>query len=160
MRATINDSETLAVRRHLVRMRFTWAFFLATIPVAALACTNLPRLDPAAATPTAVTLVGLGASMWISFTAERDSRVRLDRGKRAFAVDGDLDRLLRNHWLVFMTVLFRLEILVVMGIVTAVWGLGPRVAVWFVLLAGLMMLLTWPSEHKTRLLIFRAKESD
>jgi Flp pilus assembly protein TadB len=98
--------------------------------------------------------------MWISFTAERDSRVRLDRGKRAFAVDGDLDRLLRNHWLVFMTVLFRLEILVVMGIVTAVWGLGPRVAVWFVLLAGLMMLLTWPSEHKTRLLIFRAKESD
>jgi len=141
-------------------MRITWALFLATIPVAAVACYHLPRLDPAAATPTAVTLVGLAASLWISFTAERDSRVRLDRGKRGFAVDEDLGRLLRNHWVVLMTVMLRLEILVVMGIVTAVWGLGPRVAVWFVLLAGLMMLLAWPSEHKTRLLIYRARERD
>jgi len=160
MSLTTGDSETLAVRRHLARMRVTWAFFLVTIPVAAVACYNLPRLDPAAATPTVVTLVGLGASLWVAFTAERDSRVRLDRGKLAFAVDGDLDRLLRNHWLVFATVLLRLEILVVMGIVTAIWGLGPRLAVWFVLLAGLMMLLAWPSEHKTRLLIFRAREDD
>jgi hypothetical protein len=150
----------MAVRRHLRRMRLTWLVFLITAPVAVTVGFRLPRLDPAAATPTAVTLVALAASLWISFTAEHDSRVRLDRGKRAFAVDRDLDRLLRNHWLVFFTVMARLEILVLMGIVTSVWGLGPRVGMWFGLLAGLMILLAWPSEHKTRLLIFRAREED
>jgi hypothetical protein len=158
MNEQTRDSESEAVRHHLVRMRITWAAYLATIPIAAVACHGLPRLDPPAATPTAVTLVGLAASLWIAFTAERDSRVRLDSGKRAFAVDRNLDRLLRNHWLVFASVMLRLEIVVVMGLVTAVWGLGPRLAVWFVLLAGLMIVLAWPSEHKTRLLIFRAKE--
>ena len=88
MSVSSRDSETLVVRRHLAHMRVSWVFFLITIPVAAVACYNLPRLDPAAATPTVVTLVGLGASLWVAFTAERDSRARLDRGKRAFAVDG------------------------------------------------------------------------
>lgn len=151
-------NETAAVRRQLVRMRVMWAAFLATVPLAIVAANRLPRLEPAAATPTAVTLVSLGAALWISFSAERDARHRLERAKRAFAVHADPDRLLRSHLFVFLMVMIRLEVIVMCGIVTAVWGSGPRVAIWFPLLAGLMMLLAWPTEHKVRLLLARGRE--
>ena len=118
----------------------------------------IPTEGPAAATPASVTLVALAAGMWICFTAERDARQRLERAKRAFAVHGELDRLLRDHWLVLLVVLFRLELVVGFGVVVAVWGSGPRVAIWFPILAGLLMALAWPSEHKTRLMIARARE--
>jgi hypothetical protein len=139
-------------------MRVVWATFLATVPLAIVVAKRLPRLDPAAATPMAVTLVALGASIWIAFSAERDARHRLERAKRAFAVHGDSNLLLRSHLFVFLTVMIRLEVIVFCGIVTAVWGSGPRVAIWFALLAGLMMLLAWPTEHKVRLLLARGRE--
>ena len=152
--------EKAAVARHLVRMRITWIAFLATVPVAAVAGYWLPRLDPAAATPTSLTLVVLAASLWISFTAERDARNRLDRAKRAFAVHGELARLLRDHRLVFLMVLIRLEIIVGLGVVTAVWGTGPRIGLWFEILAGLLMVLAVPTEHKARMVIATAREFD
>ncbi len=101
----------------------------------------------------------LAAGMWISFTAERDARVRLDRARRAFVAHGELEMLLRDHLRVFQVVLLRLELIVILGLVVAVWGLGPKVAIWFLLLAGMMMLLAWPTEHKTRLVIARARQA-
>ena len=150
--------ESAAVARQLVRMRVVWAVFLTTVPLAIVAGYRAPHLEPAAATPAAVTLVAVAAAMWISFTAERDSRARLERAKRAFAVHQDPDRLLRSHLFVFVSVLARLELIVVFGLVTAIWGVGPRVAMWFSLLAGLLMLLAWPSEHKVRLVLARARQ--
>ncbi len=151
--------ESNAVARQLTRMRVVWVAFLVTVPLAIIVGHRAPRLEPAAATPAAVTLVTVAAGMWISFTAERDSRARLERAKRAFAVHQDPDRLLRSHLWVFVAVLVRLELIVAFGLVTAVWGVGPRVATWFALLAGLLMLLAWPSEHKVRLLLARARQA-
>ena len=150
--------ESIAVARQLTRMRLVWVAFLMTVPLAVIAGYRAPRLEPAAATPAAVTLVTVAAGIWISFTAERDSRARLQRAKRAFAVHHDPDRLLRSHLWVFVAVLVRLELIVAFGLVTAVWGVGPGVAVWFALVAGLLMLLAWPSEHKVRLLLARARQ--
>jgi hypothetical protein len=140
-------------------MRTWWIAALVTVPTAVVAGFLLPRLDPAAATPLSVTLVVLAASLWISFTAERDARVRLDRARRGFVAHGEIELLLRDHLRVFLVVLLRLELIVVLGVVVAVWGLGPRVAVWFVLLAGMMMILAWPTEHKARLVIARARQA-
>lgn len=151
--------ETAAVLAHLKRMRVIWVVFLVTIPVAIACGPMLPRLEPAAATPAAVTLVTLATVLWISFTAERDSRSRLDRAKRAYAVHEDPDRLLRSHLSVFVMVLVRLEVIVMCGLITAVWGMGSNIALWYSLLAGLMMILAWPTEHKVRLLLARARES-
>ncbi len=150
--------ESAAVVRHLGRMRRTWACALVSIPVASVIGFVLPRLEAAAATPTSVTLVAMAGSLWITFTAERDARSRLERVRRAFAVHGDLDRLLHDHWLVLLAVLVRLELVVVFGLVVAVWGSGPHVGVWLVVLAGLMIVLAWPTERKARLLIARARQ--
>jgi hypothetical protein len=150
-------SESTAVARQLFRMRVVWAAFLVTVPLVIVAGYRVPHLDPAAATPTAVTLVAAAAALWISFTAERDSRARLERARRAFAVHQDPDRLLRSHLWVFVVVLLRLELIALFGLVTAVWGLGPKISIWFALLAGLLMLLTWPTDHKVRLVLARAR---
>ena len=105
-----------------------------------------------------MTLLALAVSLWMGFTAERDSRARLDRIKRAFAVQGDVTRLLRDHLAVLLVVMLRLEIIVLGGIVISIWGIGPRFGVWIVLLGGLMMVLAWPSVRKTQILILRARE--
>jgi hypothetical protein len=151
--------EAVAVASHLRRMRIWWLVGLVTVPIALIAAFLLPRLDPAGATRTSVTLVALAAGMWIAFTAERDARVRLDRARNAFVVHGDIELLLRDHFKVFLVVLVRLELILVFGLVVAVWGSGPRVAVWFALLAGLMIVLAWPSEHKSRLVIARGRQA-
>jgi hypothetical protein len=43
------------------------------------------------------------------------------------------------------------------GLVTALWGLGPFVSIGFFALAGALMLLSWPTESKARLLWNRAE---
>jgi len=139
-------------------MRIAWAAFLTTVPVAVAACFWLPGRQTAAASPTMLTLMALAGSLWIGFTAERDARLRLERAKRAFAVHGDRRLLLGNHWQVYLVVLVRLEVVAALGLVTAVWGLGPWVGVWFVLLAGLLIALSWPTGRKARLLVERGEE--
>ena len=152
-------NESAAVAGQLTRMRVVWLAFLATVPLAIVVGYRAPRLEPAAATPAAVTVVTVAAVVWISFTAERDSRARLERAKRAFAVHRDPDRLLRSHLWVFIAVMARLELIVGFGLVTAVWGVGPGIATWLALLAGLLMVLAWPTEHKVRLLLARARQA-
>jgi hypothetical protein len=138
-------------------MRLLWGVFLATVPVAIAVGFLLPRLTADTASPLTVTLLVVAGSLWVSFTAERDARTRLERAKRAYAAHEDEDRLLHDHRTVFLLVMIRLEIVVACGVVASVWGLGPAVGMWMALLGGVMMGLAWPSERKTRLLIERAR---
>jgi hypothetical protein len=139
-------------------MRVTWALFLATVPASIVAGYLLPSLRTEAASPVTVTLLAVAGSLWIALTAERDARGRLERAKRAYAVHGETPRLLRDHWLVFLVVSLRLEIVVACCVLVSVWGVGPRLGLWFALLGGALMLLSWPTARKTRILIERGEE--
>jgi hypothetical protein len=138
-------------------MRVTTGIFLATVP-AAIAVAFLARYrGSSVASPLTVTLVAAAASLWIGFAANRDAGNRLEKIRRAFAVHGDESRLLRDHWLVYLAVLVRLEMMVVCGLIVSLWGLGPGIGVWLLVLGALMMALTWPTARKTQLLLGRAR---
>ena len=144
--------------RHLRRIRIVWAAFTVTVPVAAVAGFLAPHLTTDVGSPTVVTGLVLAVCLWVAFTAERDARLRLERAKLAFAVHGDVPRLLRDHSLVLLVVLIRLEIIVIGGLVTAVWGVGPRIGLCFALAGGVLMALAWPTERKSQILLRRARE--
>jgi hypothetical protein len=146
------------VSRHLRRMRISWAAFIATVPALAAVGFLTPHRTSDVGSPRMVTGLVLAMSLWVVFTADRDARPRLDRAKRAFAVHGEVRRLLRDHWLVLLVVLLRLEIIVLGGLVVAVWGVGPWVGLWFALAGALLMARTWPTENKSQVLIERARE--
>jgi hypothetical protein len=129
---------------------------LCTVPAAAAAGFVLPRQRSAVFSPTVITLIAVVGCLWIGLTANRDAGVRLDRVKRAFAAHGDMVRLLRDHKLVYAVVLFRLECLTAVGLVVALWGRGPIIALWFFAATAAMIGLTWPSRRKTELLVARA----
>jgi len=145
------------LQSHLLRMRITAVAALAVVIFAAIAAFVLPYRGSAVASPRTVTLVALAASLWIGFSANRDATGRLERIRRAFAVHGDEGRLLRDHWLVYLVVLFRLGMMVVAGLVVALWGSGPTFGIWLLILGGLMVVLTWPTTRKTQLLLGRAR---
>ena len=145
------------LQSHLLRMRITALAALAVVIIAAIAAFVLPYRGSAVASPRTVTLVALAASLWIGFSANRDATGRLERIRRAFAVHGDEGRLLRDHWLVYLVVLFRLGMMVVAGLVVALWGSGPTFGIWLLILGGLMIVLTWPTTRKTQLLLGRAR---
>jgi hypothetical protein len=132
--------------------------FLVTVPVAIVACFILPERSATELSPTTVTLLALAVSLWVALSAERDARARLERAKRAYAVHGETTRLLRDHRLVHLVAMLRLEIVVGCALTTAVWGAGPVTGAWIAAMAGVIMLLAWPSERKTLLLIERAEE--
>jgi len=145
------------LQSHLLRMRITAVAALAVVIFAAIAAFVLPYRGSAVASPRTATLVALAASLWIGFSANRDATGRLERIRRAFAVHGDEGRLLRDHWLVYLVVLFRLGMMVVAGLVVALWGSGPTFGIWLLILGGLMIVLTWPTARKTQLLLGRAR---
>lgn len=147
-----------AVAHHLSRMRLEWAFFMLTVPAAITACFVLARSTSDSLSPLTVTLLALAMSLWIALTAERDARARLDRAKRAFAVHGEITRLLRDYRSVYLIVMLRLELVVLCAVVTAVWGSGSVTGTWIALLGGVLIGLAWPSGRKTTLLIERARE--
>jgi hypothetical protein len=153
-----NLDEAGLLARHLRRMRMSWAAFALTVPVVAVAGFLAPRLPTEVGSPLVVTGLVLAMCLWVAFTAERDARLRLERAKRAFAVHGGATRLLRDHRLVLLLVLLRLEIIVIGGLLTAVWGAGPRVGLCFVLAGGVLMALAWPTERKSKILLRRARE--
>jgi len=62
--------------------------------------------------------------------------------------------------MVLTIVLLRLEIIVLGGVVVCLWGAGPRVGLWIILLGGLMMVLAWPTGRKTQILLHRARNGD
>jgi hypothetical protein len=145
------------LRSHLVRMRVTAVAGLVVVVLAAIAAFVLPYRGSAVASPRTVTLVALAASLWIGFSANRDANGRLEKIRRAFAVHGEEGRLLRDHWLVYVVVLVRLGMMVAGGLVVALWGSGPTIGIWLLILGGLMIDLTWPTRRKTQLLLGRAR---
>lgn len=104
-----------------------------------------------------VTLVAAAACLWLGFSANRDAWGRLERVKRAFAVHGDERLLFRDHWLVYLVILIRLEMMVICGMVASLWGSGPRFGLWMMILAGVMIALSWPTARKSQLLLGRAR---
>ncbi len=146
-----------AVHCHVRRMRWTTVLFLFTVPAVAVAGFLVAPRRSSIVSPSLMTLLAIVAGLWIGFTATRDASHRLERAKRAFAVHGEETRLLRDHWHVYLAVLVRLEVIVLCGLVVAVWGLGPFAAMWVLGLGGVMIGLTWPTVRKTQLLLGRAR---
>lgn len=142
--------------RHLRRVRRTVVAFLAALPLFQVAAVLLPRRETALS-PGMITLLAAAAGLWLAFTAERDARARLDRIKRAFAVHGEQDRLMDDHLRVYVVVLLRLAGVAAFGVVAAVWGSGATATPLFLVAAGALMLLTWPTHAKVRLLVDRAR---
>jgi hypothetical protein len=138
-------------------MRSVAVAFLLTQPLALIAAFMAPRARLGAIPPVFVTLGALAVGFWFAFTADRDARRRLDRVKEAATADGDRRRLLSGHLLVLVAVLLRLEMITVLGLIVAVWGSGPRITVWFVVVVSILMVLAWPTEHKARLLLRRVE---
>jgi len=145
------------LRGHLLRMRIVVIAFLLSQPLALAAAFMLPRARLVGIPPIALTLTALAVGFWFAFTADRDARHRLDRVKDAAAHHRDRKQLLNGHLLVFIAVMLRLEAITVLGLMTAVWGSGPRVTLWFVIVVSILMALAWPTEHKVRLLLRRVE---
>jgi hypothetical protein len=158
MTPAASADEAVLLARHLRRMRIGWSVFVLTAPVAAVAGFLAPHLTTEIGSPLVVTGLVLAMCLWVAFTSERDARLRLERAKRAFAVHGDATRLLRDQWLVLLAVLLRLELIVLGGLVAAVWGAGPRVGLCFVLAGSVLMALAWPTERKSQNLLRHARE--
>jgi len=142
---------------HLKSMRLTTVGFLLTIPVAAALCIGVTARE-SMVSPMAVSLTAGAAALWVGFTANRDAQARLDRIKRAFAAKGDEQQLLRDHRMVNLAVLARLEVMVIAAVVASIWGGSSAVAWGILALAGMMMFLSWPTADKTDMLIQRARE--
>ncbi len=159
MTARSSDSSLSSVQlqNHLKAMRRTVSAFGGMVVALAVTTFFLPRLGNELVSPTGATLIGAASALWIGFSANRDAKARMDRIRRAFAVHGELDRLLRDHHRAYLAVLLRLLVVAGCGIVVAVWGAGAGLGLTFFILAGILMAMSWPTEHKTRLLIRRAE---
>lgn len=145
------------LQSHLKTMRRTSLVLIAVLVILTVAVFFVPRLANDLTGPMGATLLAAAAALWIGFSANRDARTRMDRIKRAFAVHGDVDRLLRDHHRAYLMVLARLLAVAGCGVIVAVWGAGPRLASAFFILAGILMTMAWPTEYKTHLLIRRAQ---
>ena len=145
------------IDRHLRIMRWTNVGALLTIPAAVIVMLVLPVRE-SLASPLVVSLVAGAAALWIGFSANRDAQARVDRAKRAFAVHGDTRRLLKDHRLVNLSVLARLEVMAAAAVVAALWGVSSAAAWGILALAAMMMALAWPTADKTHMLIQRARE--
>ena len=142
---------------HLAVMRRATGVAALLTVVAAGAGFFLPPLRHPVITPMWATFIAAAAALWVGFSANRDARERMDRIKRAYAVHGEMPRLLRDHFLAYLVVLARLGAMSVGGVIVALWGFGPTFALFIHVLVLFMVALSWPSEAKTRLLIRRAE---
>ncbi len=145
------------LQSHLLRMRVTAVVGVVVVILSVVAAFVLPYRGSTGVSPRTVTLVALAASLWIGFSANRDATGRLERIRLAFSVHGDEGRLLRDHWFVYMIILVRLGMMLLAGLIVALWGSGPIFGIWLLILGGLMVVLTWPTTRKTQLLLGRAR---
>jgi len=145
------------LQQHLLRMRVTAVIALGVAVGMAVVAFALPYRGSSVASPLTVSLLAAAGSLWIGFSANRDAALRMEKIRRAFVVHGDEERLLRDHWLVYAVILTRLEMMVLGGLVVALWGLGTIFGVWLLILGMLMVVLTWPTARKSRLLLGRAR---
>ncbi len=154
----MTTSDRTLISRHLLRMRLAALAYLVAQPVAAVLAYLLTRHRLSTLSPLAVTGLMLVWGLWLSLTADRMAQTRLLRAKEAFVVHGDEPLLLRAHLNVFGMVLLRLGGLTLSGLATAVWGAGPRTALWFFIAASILGALAWPTTGKTQLLLRRARD--
>ncbi len=150
-------SSKIDIESHLVRMRVTGIMALATSAVVAVAAFTMPFRGSSVASPMTVTLVAFAAGLWIGFSANRDAGTRMRKIRHAYAVHGDEDRLLGDHWRAYVAVLLRLEVMAVAGFVVSLWGTGPVFGIWLLVLCAMMIALTWPTRRKIQLLLGRAR---
>jgi hypothetical protein len=150
-------SGKVVLETHLRRMRITAALALIAAIGATVAAFVLPYRGSAVASPLTVTLVAVAGALWVGFSANRDAANRMGKIRRGYAVHGDEARLLMDHWLVYVVILVRLEIMALGGLIVALWGLGPAFGVWILILSVLMIALTWPTARKSQLLLGRAR---
>ena len=150
-------SSEVNLQSHFLRMRVTAVIGLVVVVLVAIAAFLLPYRGSEVASPRTVTLVAFAASLWIGFSANRDAAGRMAKIRQAFAAHGDEGRLLRDHWLAYIVILIRLEVMALGGLVAALWGSGPAIGAWLMILGGLMIGLTWPTTRKTQLLLGRAR---
>ena len=142
--------------RHVLRMRTMTVAFLGVTVAATAVGFGLEHRDPGAATPLSLTLVAYAATLWLGFTANRDAASRMATIRRAFAAHGEVARLLRDHLTVYLVIMLRLSGIVGCGMVVTVWGTGAAAAIPLHALAAILMVMTWPTEDKSRLLLRRA----
>lgn len=147
------------VRRHLRRMQASAVLFLLTVPAAGIGAFFLPRARLRFASQPVVLAATLVVALAYAFSVNHTARVRLGRIRDAFDEHGNVNRLLDDHFRTYLAVLLRLEMINLCGLINAEAGSGPRTTVWYVVVAGLLMLLAWPTEHKTRLLLRRVGTS-
>ena len=145
------------LRGHLKTMRRSGMILIGLLLVMAVAQFFLPRLANDLVGPMGATVIAAAAALWIGFSANRDAQVRMDRIKRAFAVHGEVDQLLKDYHLAYLAVLSRLFAVAGCGVVVAIWGAGPKLGLAFFILAGILTAMAWPTEHKTQLLVRRAR---
>ncbi len=149
---------SLQIQHHIASMRRTGLIVGGVLVVLAVGAFFMPRMTNDLLSPGGATLVGAATALWIGFSANRDARTRMERVKLAFAVHGEATRLLKAHHWAYFAVLVRLLAIAGCGVVVSIWGAGPRMGLPFFILAGILMAMAWPTDHKTRLLIRRAQE--
>ncbi|MEN8163392.1 MAG: hypothetical protein ABFS37_04625, partial [Acidobacteriota bacterium] len=96
-RSPDSSLSSLQLQNHLKSMRRTVSAFGVMVIGLGVTTFFLPRLGNDLVSPMGATLIGAAAALWIGFSANRDARARMDRIKRAFAVHGEINRLLQDH---------------------------------------------------------------
>ncbi len=144
--------------RELRLLRAAAVLALVVVVAAAVAGFVLPPRRSALAAPAVVALVAVAVCLWLGATATGDAGRRLDRVKRAYAVEGDRSRLLRRFLVAYLLVLARLEGMAAAGVVAALWGGSPPLGLMCQGLAAVMIALAWPTRAKLELLVARADE--
>ena len=146
------------IQRNLRTMRLSGSITLTVLAVLAVASFFIPHRDNTLTGPGGVSLLAGAAALWIGFSANRDARTRMARIRRAYAVHGEMSRLLRDFRRAYLVILMRLGAIGACGLAVTVWGRGPGLALFFYILGAILTAMSWPTEHKTRLLIRRARE--
>lgn len=147
------------IRRHLVRMRALCAAALVAPILAAGAGLVIPHRPSPVIPELVVTLLAIGAGLWFAVSAERDAARRLLMIRRGFVAHHDPKRLLREHLLVYLVVLVRLEAITACGLMISITGNGPMAALPVYFISVIQIVRSWPSAHKTRLLLLRVMAS-
>ncbi len=146
------------VTRHLRALRAMAGAFLLTVPAAAVAGRELPHLPVEGWSAAAVTVAAFLVGLVTALAADRVAQRLLASIKEGYAAHGDVHRLLADHREVYLKVLLLVELVVACGLAVALAGAGPGPALWLHAVAGLLFVLAWPTERKTRLLLRRAED--
>lgn len=147
---------TEEIDAHLLRMRVLWAGVEVLVALATVASFFLPPRQTTILGRGGLSLVMAAAALWFGFSSSRDASKRMQQIRAAFGVHHEVGRLLRGHLLAYLWILCRMLLIAAAALMIAVWGSGPGFSLILFALAFLLVLMTFPTEYKTRLLLKRA----